>query len=101
MKKLARFIVLFVAVVLMLLLATACSPGEADYYDAVYEVTYPDGTEGVIEADNTPQLTQCRYFDEGLRDYLGKYVEENAGVEDADLEQWCLDHYEDRFYPNV
>lgn len=47
------------------------------------------------------QLTQCRYFDDGMRDYLGKYLEENAGVEDADLEQWCLDHYEDRFYPNV
>jgi hypothetical protein len=52
----------------------------------------------VIDATNTPQLTQCRYFDEGMRDYLDKYLEENAGVDAADLESWCLDHYEDRVY---
>lgn len=36
MKKLLRVGVLIVAKVLVLLLATACSPGEADYYDAAH-----------------------------------------------------------------
>lgn len=86
---------------MLVFLGAACSPGEADYADEVYEVTYPDGTEGVIDATDTPQLTQCRYFDESFRDYLGKWIEENAGVADDELESWCLDHYEDRFYPQV
>ncbi len=96
MKKIVRMSVLFSVVALMVLLGAACTPGEPDATDAVYEVTYPDGTEGVIDATNTPQLTQCRYFDEGLRDYLGKYLEENAGVAADELESFCLDHYEDR-----
>lgn len=101
MKTLLRLTMLVGMFVLILTVATACTPGQTDYYDAIYEVTYPDGTQGVIEADNTPQLTQCRYFDEGLRDYLGKYLEENAGVANEGLEAWCLEHYEDRFYPEV
>ena len=97
MKKIVRMSALFGAVVLMFLLVTACA-GDVDATDEVYEVTYPDGTEGVIDATNTPQLTQCRYFDEGLRDYLGKYLEENAGVAAEELESFCLDHYEDRVF---
>jgi hypothetical protein len=101
MKNLVRLSFLVAVVVLAALLASACSPGEADYTDQVYQVTYPDGTEGVIEANNTTQLTQCRYFDEGMRDFLGKYLEENAGVANEDLESYCLDHYDDRFYPEL
>lgn len=99
MNKRMHFILSVSAVALLLLLAVACAPDGADYADEVYEVTFPDGTQGVIEATNTTQLTQCRYFDEGMRDYLGKYLEENAGVADSELESFCLDRYEDRFYP--
>ena len=100
MKKASRFGVLVGALILLVFMAAACTPGQVDYIDEVYEVTYPDGTAGVIEATSIPQVTQCNYFDESFRDYLGKYIED-TGVTADQLESFCLEHYEDRSYPDL
>jgi hypothetical protein len=64
------------------------------------DVTYPDGTAGVILAGskvtNKSQFTNCDYFDPNGA-YLGMFQSDEFATADfTALGEFCLDHFADR-----
>lgn len=78
----------------------ASAGGKFDFRD----VTFPDGTTGIIEAGTKATkkgtFTLCSYFSPAYATYLGEYGDNTLPadqVEDADaVLAFCLAHYGDR-----
>jgi hypothetical protein len=65
-------------------------------------VTYPDGTTGVIEASvkvvNKSGTTVCDYYSDNHVAFLGQYQQVGgfAATDPAQVEQFCLDNFANR-----
>jgi hypothetical protein len=97
-----RILVFTAAMVAMLVFAAAATANVTKF--TFSDVTYADATTGEIEASvkNTTKshLTYCGYFTDDYRESLGYYQafsETTASTDPGVVEQFCLDHFDDRW----
>jgi hypothetical protein len=100
-----NFKYLVVAILVLALLVPTFAVSAKTLKFTFTNVTFSDGTQGVIEA-GTKQVgsgstyTVCDYYTSGYETYLGQYQDANFFSSDAaTVEQFCLDHYADRTLP--
>lgn len=98
--------ILAVVAVLAILLPATVMAGNAGFNSkfTFADVTFSDGTSGVIEAGskrtNKSDFTTCEYYTDGYLNYLGQYQESGVSSNDAGvIEEFCLDNYVDRTLP--
>lgn len=93
--------VLIVAILAALLPVSISAAGATKFtFD---DVTFSDGTTGVIEASSKVNqkntATTCNYYTDDYDEYLGYFYTNEVGfTEDQvdEVRQFCLDHFEDR-----
>ena len=93
-----------ITVLALLILPTAALAAKSTHFNNKYtfeDVTFSDGTTGVIEAaskqvdDST--FTTCSYYSDNYAQYLGQYQSDTFASADAnEVEQFCLDNYVNR-----
>ena len=97
--------IMIIAVLVLALLAPAAVASAKTIKFTFDNVTFSDGTQGVIEA-STKQTgsgsvyTVCDYYSTGYLNYLGQYQDANFFSSDpATVKLFCLNHYADRTLP--
>ena len=97
--------IMVVAVLVLAFLVPALAVSAKTYKFTFNNVTFSDGTMGVIEASskqtgNSSVFTVCDYYSSDWSNYLGQYQDPTFFSSDAaTVEQFCLDHYADRTLP--
>jgi hypothetical protein len=93
-----RSIALLLAAFALALALAASAAGAVTKY-TFQNVTFPDGTTGVIYAGvkltNKSTLTACNYHS-STGASLGYYADSFASADPAAVEQFCLDNFDER-----
>lgn len=97
-------VAIMVAVFAVSILPTAALAAKSTHFNNKYtfdNVTFSDGTTGVIEAAskqvNHTTYTTCGYYSDNYVVYLGEYQSGSfASANPAEVEQFCLDNYVNR-----